>query len=440
MTQLARSSSIHATKRNLCLPKYSFGVGDRFAHQAKPQLRACILAAEQGLDIVPVWNKSHREHTIVGSAPSSVRTAAETAVRELEWKKPFFVDADHITLRTVDGFLESSDYYTIDVAATIGKEPAASDVDDFLARHPELLRTVKLPRIEQVFNLSRSVIADAALKYFAAVEEAAQIYHRIEAHKGKGQFIAEVSMDETDTAQSPAELLVILAALADRGVPVQTIAPKFTGRFNKGVDYAGDLAQFETEFRSDVAVTMHAAKTYNLPPELKLSVHSGSDKFSIYPAIHRALCDFRVGVHVKTAGTTWLEELIGLVEGNSDGLALAKQIYVRAYEHRDELCAPYATVIDIDAARLPSPDRVEGWSSEQYSNALCHDQKCPGFNPSFRQLLHVGYKIAAQMGTHYTGMLDACEESISRNVTANLYERHLKPIFLAGGLPSVAKY
>jgi hypothetical protein len=237
-------------------------------------------------------------------------------------------------------------------------------------------------------------------------------------------------MDETDAPQTPAELLVILAALADEGIPLQTIAPKFSGRFNKGVDYVGSPAQFEAEFRSDVAVIAHAVTTYSLPPGLKLSIHSGSDKFSIYPAVRRALRDFGAGVHVKTAGTTWLEELIGLAEAGGDGLALAKEIYAKAYEHHDELCAPYATVIDINPAKLPSPSVVDAWTSEQYANALRHDQKCAQYNPSFRQLLHVGYKVAARLGNRYLDALEACEQSISRNVTANLYERHLKPIFL----------
>src|SRR5690349_7315044 len=107
----------------LTLSKYSFGIGDRFAHQAKAQLRACILAAEQGVEVVPVWNKSNREHTTIGSQPPSVRAAADAAVRELGWNRPYHVDADHIRLETVDGFLASSDFFTIDVADAIGQPP-----------------------------------------------------------------------------------------------------------------------------------------------------------------------------------------------------------------------------------------------------------------------------------------------------------------------------
>ena len=238
-------------------------------------------------------------------------------------------------------------------------------------------------------------------------------------------------MDETDSPQTPPELLIILAPPAQENVPVQTIAPKFTGRFNKGVDYVGDADQFEKEFSDDLAVIAFAVKKYGLPANLKLSVHSGSDKFSIYGPIRRCLEKTGAGLHIKTAGTTWLEELIGLAEADGDGLALAKDVYAQAFEHKDALCEPYASVIDIDYAKLPAPEEVQGWTASQYVNALRHDPKHPEFNASVRQLLHVGYKIAAKMGDRYLNMLVECEESISRNVTDNLYERHLKPLFLS---------
>jgi len=237
-------------------------------------------------------------------------------------------------------------------------------------------------------------------------------------------------MDETDSPQTPPELLIILAALADEGIPLQTIAPKFTGRFNKGVDYVGDLAQFEREFHQDLAVIAFAVTQYGLPANLKLSLHSGSDKFSLYAPIRRGLARFGAGLHVKTAGTTWLEELIGLAEAAGPGLALAKEIYAQALEHVDELCAPYASVIDIDRAKLPSAATVNTWSAEQFVSALRHDPKNKAFNAHLRQLLHVGYKIAAKMGDRYLEALQTHADSISRNVTANLYERHLKPLFL----------
>jgi len=414
----------------LNIAKYTFGIGDRFAHQAKAQLRACLKAAERGVEVIPVWNKSNREHLIVHSEPASVRAAADAAVKELGWTKPYHVDADHIRLDTVDRFIPHSDFFTIDVAESIGKPADSAAVRGFVQRHGELVGRIAIPQIEEPFQTTAGDIESIAAKYLLAVQEAGRIYRHIAKVKGADSFITEISMDETDRPQTSPELLVILAAIADERVPVQTIAPKFTGRFNKGVDYVGDLAQFEREFNEDLAVIAHAVQRYGLPNALKLSVHSGSDKFSIYPIIRRALPRFGAGLHLKTAGTTWLEELIGLAEAGSSGLALAKEIYVEASEHLPELCAPYASVIDIDVNKLPGKKEVAGWSSSQFVSALRHDPKCPSFNSDLRQLLHVGYKIAANMGERYLRMLREHESTVARNVTDNLFERHLKPLFL----------
>ena len=414
----------------ITLSKYSIGTGDRFAHQAKPQLQACIQALERGVEVIPVWNKSNREHTIIGSDPASTRAAADAAVRELGWKLPYHVDADHINLNTVDRFVNASDFYTIDVADLIGKRPEPEHVDAFVNRHPELVGEVRIAGVAQPFATGRDFVERVANKYLAAVEEAGRIYRHIEGKKGKGQFITEVSMDETDSPQTPVELLIILAAISDEQIPIQTIAPKFTGRFNKGVDYVGELAKFSEEFSDDVAAIAFAVQKYGLPANLKLSVHSGSDKFSLYGPIHEILHLFDAGVHLKTAGTNWLEELIGLAEAGGEGLDLAKDIYAEAYAHRDELCAPYAAVIDIDPAKLPPPDQVRGWSSEQFVSALRHDQRSASYNSSVRQLLHVGFKVAAKMGKRYLDLLTAMESTIAKNVTENLFERHIKPLFI----------
>src|SRR3954468_5429202 len=414
----------------ITLPKYSVGVGDRFAHEAKAQLQAFILAAEKGVDIAPVWNKSNREHNIIGSEPESARAAADQAVKALGWKKPYYADADHINLKTVDRFLQPCDFFTIDVAESIGRPADPKIVQAFVDRHPELVGEVTIPGIERSFVTDRRFVETVANKFLAAVTEAGEIYRHIAGKKGEGQFITEVSMDETDSPQTPVELLIILAAIADEKIPIQTIAPKFTGRFNKGVDYVGDLEKFSQEFGDDVAVIAYAIKQYGLPENLKLSVHSGSDKFSIYGPIRAAMRKFDAGVHLKTAGTTWLEEIIGLAEAGGDGLALAKEIYAEAYAHREELCAPYATVIDIDPAKLPKPEELNGWTSDQLVAALRHEPKNPAYNSSMRQLLHVGFKVAAKMGKRYLDLLSKEEQTIAKNVTGNLFDRHIKPLFL----------
>jgi hypothetical protein len=422
--------SLRREKSKVNLNPYSVGVGDRFAHQAKAQLRACMMALDKGVEVIPVWNKSNREHTIIGSEPLSARQAADAAVTTLGWRLPYHVDADHITIETVGRFLEPSDFFTIDVADFIGKPAPAERIDAFVKRHAELLGTIQLKGVDSAFTITREDLGETAQKFLGAVLKAGEVFRAIENAKGVGNFIAEVSMDETDRAQSPVELLIILAAIADEKIPIQTIAPKFSGRFNKGVDYVGDVAKFEREMVLDVAAIAHAVAQYGLPENLKLSVHSGSDKFSIYPAIHATMKRFNAGVHLKTAGTTWLEELIGLAESGGDGLELAKEIYAEAYAHRTELCGPYATVIDIDPAKLPTPEEVHGWTSTQYTSALRHVRGAASYNSSLRQLLHVGFKVAAKMGGRYLQLLETNEAVIAKNVTENLYLRHIAPVFL----------
>jgi hypothetical protein len=411
------------------MPKFTFGSGDRFAHQGRAQLQAVIDANAAGIDVCPVWNKSNREHSIIGSKPDDLRAEADSAVNELGWKRPYFVDADHINLSTVDRFVAASDFYTIDVADYTGKPCDAASVDAFVTAMSRYVGTLEIPGIKRPFAVEKSAIEVAARKFLLAMKEAGKIYNHIEAAKGADNFVAEVSVDETDTPQTPIELFFILAMLAGENFPVQTIAPKFTGRFNKGVDYVGDIAKFEQEFDEDLSVIAFAIREFHLPETLKLSVHSGSDKFSIYPAINRQIKRHGAGLHVKTAGTTWLEEVIGLAESGGTGLELAAQIYGGAFGHFDELTAPYATVIDIDRARLPDPATVATWDAATFAATLRHDLSCPAYNAHFRQLIHVAFKIAASMGEIFTAALREHSSAIGRNVHHNLLERHIRPIF-----------
>jgi hypothetical protein len=411
------------------IEKYTFGTGDRFAHQGRAQLQAILNAREVGIDVYPVWNKSNREHSIIKSQPGDVRAEADAAVAALGFKGAYYVDADHIDLKTVDAFIPASDFFTLDVADFTGKAAEADAVESFLKAVRRYTGSLSIPGIDRPFDLTEKTVRGAAGKFLLAVQEAGRIYRHVEERKGRDGFVTEISVDETDAPQSPVELFLILAMIAEQRIPIQTIAPKFTGRFNKGINYAGDLAQFEKEFDEDLSVIAFAIHEFGLPDTLKLSVHSGSDKFSIYPVINRLIKKHHAGLHVKTAGTNWLEEVIGLAESGDEGLALVKEIYAQAREHYDELVAPYSTVIDIDPDKLPDPKSVSGWSSSQYADALRHVESSPHYNPNFRQLLHVGFKVAAGMGKRFTGALEANEEIVARNVTQNLFERHLQPIF-----------
>ncbi len=411
------------------LERYSMGVGDRFGHQGKAQLTAMIRAKAAGIDVVPVWNKSYREHAIIHTAPAAVRAEADAAVAALGWTGGYHVDADHIGLKTVDLFLDASDFFTLDVADFTGKAASSADIDAFAARCAPFVGSLDIPGIGHTIDVTKDTVRAIAGKYLLAVQEAGRIYRHIASRKGADNVIAEVSMDETDMPQTPVELFFILAAIAGEKIPAQTIAPKFTGRFNKGVDYVGNVAAFAREFEQDLAVIRFAVDEFGLPANLKLSVHSGSDKFSIYPCIAKAMKATGAGLHIKTAGTTWLEELIGLASAGGEGLAIAREVYARALVRYDELCGPYATVIDIDRGALPSADAVSGWSGADYAAALRHDAACPAYNPNFRQLLHVGYKVAAEMGERYLGALRASEAIISGHVADNILKRHLLPVF-----------
>lgn len=406
------------------------GIGDRFGHQGKAQLAALAEAKRLGCTIIPVWNKSYREHSIIHTDPTQVRREADAAVAALGWTEAYHVDADHISLKTVDLFLDSSDFYTLDVADYTGKAADEASISHFVARYRPLIGTLAVPGIGTPLKISEDSLYAVARKYLLAVQEAGKLYRYIASKKGADNFITEVSMDETDLPQKPEDLLFILAMIADEGIPAQTIAPKFSGRFNKGVDYVGDLAQFEREFNEDILVIAYAVKEFGLPQNLKLSVHSGSDKFSIYPAIKKAIYTHNAGLHLKTAGTTWLEELIGLASSGGSALALAKQIYREAYRRFDELCGPYATVIDIKKDRLPAPDTVDSWDGETYAASLRHVETDPRYNPDFRQLLHVGYKVAAELGETYRKALEAHEDHIGTQVKENLLDRHIRQIFI----------
>jgi hypothetical protein len=340
------------------------------------------------------------------------------------------VDADHIGLANVDLFLDASDFFTLDVADFIGRPPQTNDLAAFVRKHKDLLGTHEIPGTSERITVDEAQFEAIASKYLVAVQQAGRIYRHVAAKKGAGRFVTEVSMDETDTPQTPMDLWIILALLADEGIPAQTIAPKFSGRFNKGVDYVGDASRFAREFEQDLAVIQLAVREFGLPASLKLSVHSGSDKFSIYAPIRKALRKFDAGLHLKTAGTTWLEELIGLALAGGDGLAIAQDVYTQAVGRLDELCGPYATVIDIDRSRLPVPEEVRRWEGERFAATLRHDPACPQYNPSFRQLLHVGYKVAAEMGPRFTEALAKHEPIIAKQVTTNIFTRHLHRLFL----------
>lgn len=195
------------------IEKYSIGIGDRFGHQGLAQLSAFVKAREQGVEVVPVWNKSNREHMLIGTNPANTREEADQAVRKLGWMGAYYVDADHIGLKTVDLFIEPSNYFTLDVADFIGQKPDEGDLAEFTKRWIKYVGTLKVPGLKYGLQVTKETIASVGRKYLVAVKEAGKIYRYIAARKGKDNFITEVSTDETNTPQTPVELFFVLAAL-----------------------------------------------------------------------------------------------------------------------------------------------------------------------------------------------------------------------------------
>ncbi len=414
----------------MILEKYSFGLGDRFGKEGGYQLEAIQEINRLGIPVVPVWNKSYREHSIVKTTQASVEAEAKDAVSAKDWKGNYYIDADHIGLSIVDEFIDYSNFFTIDVAHFIGQPVPGEDKKAFVERYKKYKGKLTIPGISKAFEITDRFLEAIADKYLLAALEVKKIYDHILIKKGEGHFISEVSMDECEVAQTPIELFFILAELEFQGVQVQTVAPKFSGLFAKGIDYIGNIKTFSREFEEDLAVIKYATENLDLPSNLKLSVHSGSDKFSIYPAIKNAIHKYDAGIHVKTAGTTWLEEVIGIAEAGGEGLKIAKDIYARSLSRFDELTKPYSTVLNIEKANLPETAEVDKWSGNAFAQALIHNPDSNSYNKDFRQLIHVGYKIAVEMGDAFTNALDTYRDNVGKNVKYNILERHLKKLFL----------
>lgn len=412
------------------LRKFSLGTGDRFGQQGIAQLKSVLKAQkEESVTITPVWNKSHREHEIIGTNHQDVRKEADNAVETLNWSDEYCVDADHITKEIVDPYISCSNFFTIDVADYIGEKSDAKAKEAFLQKNEELIGDLEIRGIEESFEVTESFLSNWADQYLLAIKEARAIYEYI-AKKKDGDAVYEISMDEVEAPQTPIELYFILKTAAEEGIEIHTIAPKFTGDFYKGVDYVGNLDQFVKEFEQDILVIDHAVSTSNLPDSLKLSIHSGSDKFSLYPHIHVLLNKHEAGVHLKTSGTTWLEELIGLAESGAEGLEMVSTIYEEAYTRYDELTGPYTPVINIDQDQLPDPNEFAGWDGAAIVAKLEHRPEHPEFDSQLRQFLHCSYKIAAEQGADFIHLLKENESEVGSRVTNNLYDRHISPLFL----------
>ncbi len=402
------------------LGKFSIGLGDRFGRQGKYQLEAVCELLKRRIEVIPVWNKSHREHLNTHTSPESVLQEAQEAVSEVKWKRAFHVDADHITLKTVPGYIASSDYFTIDVAHEIGHPKSFSGADEcvesFLACLP--------PQRRHMYHDDQ--LRHWAQKYGHAANQAGLIYAQIREAKGSDNFIAEVSMDEVETFQTPGELFFILFLLKSNGIHLQTIAPKFPGRFNKGIDYDGDTLEFARYFEQYLLCVSDAVKYFNLPKNLKLSIHTGSDKFSLYPVMGTLIRKYKQGIHLKTAGTTWLEEVAGLAEAGET--KYIQSLYEQALDRYEELTEAYRDVLNIQYDKLPSASIFRNKTGFALAKMIRHSKES-SYDPNVRQLMHTAYKIAAEDRNTLLEKIDLHSGLIGKRVCNNILKNHLIPLF-----------
>jgi tagaturonate epimerase len=279
----------------------SFGFGDRLGLATPGHI-----AAVKGTKFVPIFaQQSVRENARTGRTPQQVMEDARRTVEAAGWDAPWGADADHLkTVEDLPPFVEAGyTFYTVDPGAFVDN---AADSDPL----PVLKEKVRGADLDQIFarylrpvgkkpwgEFDEEKLLRAQVKYGRAIQHTVVMYHRLSGMKDAFDF--EVSVDETDSPTTPLEHFFIASELARQGVRFTSLAPRFIGRFEKGVDYIGDLAALERELAKHAAVTAYFG-TY------KLSLHSGSDKFSVYPLIAKYWGD---RLHVKTAGTSYLEAL-----------------------------------------------------------------------------------------------------------------------------------
>jgi len=279
----------------------SFGFGDRFGLATPGHI-----AAVRGTGLAPIFaQQSVRENARTGRTPQQVLDEARRAVEAAGWDAPWGADADHLkSLDDLAPFVAAGyTFFTIDPGEHVDNA-AASDPFAVLQEkargvdQDQLAALYLRPDEDQPWGrFALEFLLRAAVKYGRAIEHTVRMYRRLS--EMKEDFDFEVSVDETDAPTTPLEHFFIASELIRRGVRFTSLAPRFTGRFEKGVDYIGNLVELDAEMARHAAVTAHFG-TY------KISLHSGSDKFSVYPLLAR---HWGKRLHVKTAGTSYLEAL-----------------------------------------------------------------------------------------------------------------------------------
>ena len=307
------------------------GIGDRFGKEGSAQLRAMQKAEQAGVVVVPVWNKSFREHSLIGTKPDDVRVEADAAVKArrleaqlLRRRRPHRPQ-DRRRLPGRQQLLHPR-------RRRLHRQGGDRRGDRRLrARHGAVQGGAAHPRRRRRRSTSPTPCSRRSrATTFTRSRRRARSTATSSPPRAPTTSCPRSRPTRPTTRSSRSSCSSSWRAIAREKIPVQTIAPKFSGKFLKGIDYVGDIRTFEREFDADLAVVAHARQVFGLPASLKISVHTGSDKFSLYPIMHRAIKKHGAGLHLKTAGTNWLEEVIGIAQSGPKGLAIAKRIYAQA--------------------------------------------------------------------------------------------------------------
>ncbi len=408
--------------------KTSVGFGDRLGLATPGHARAIRrFPGGEGRIGAVFAQQSVRENARTGRTPHEVLDDATWAIFQEGWREPWGADADHLkTPADVNDFAAAGyTFFTIDPGAHVDDEAgvlSAAALEEKVSALPwEVLedtvgdlqrRYLSAPVDLEGWSLTieGEQLWRAAVKYGRAVAHTVAMYRHIVSRLGERPFDLEVSVDETSSPTTVAEHVYIAGELRRLGVRWVSLAPRFVGRFEKGVDYIGDLGGFSAEF------ARHAAVSRVFGP-YKLSLHSGSDKFSVYPIAARLTDGSAIGlagslVHVKTAGTSYLEALRATARVDPE---LFREILALARERYEIDRATYH--VSADLAKVPGGDGLT-------------DHELPLLLEQFdaRQVLHVTFgSVLDRFGQRLRETLEKNEEIYATVLEAH-FRRHLAPL------------
>jgi len=338
----------------------SFGFGDRLGLATPGHI-----AAVRGTKFAPIFaQQSVRENARTGRTPQQVMDDAKRAVDAAKWDAPWGADADHLkTVEDIPPFVEAGyTFFTVDPGEHVNNAADSDPLDVLKRKAASFINWDHLSMLyleqneEQVWgNFEAETLQRAIVKYGDAIQHSVSMFKRLSELTDAFDF--EVSVDETDSPTTPLEHFFIANELTRLGVRFTSLAPRFIGRFEKGVDYIGDLNALDTELAKHAAVTAHFG-TY------KLSLHSGSDKFSVYPLVAK---HWGERIHVKTAGTSYLEALRVLASHEPD---LFLKIYSLGRERYETDKRTYHVSAQLDL--LPNTNDLPSLLNDFHAREVLH--------------------------------------------------------------------